>query len=146
MGLNASRQGREEICRGSCSVLIDMFSLKSNNRAMFEIQPYYTDDGKIPFAKWHDALRDYKARAAIDRRLFRMTQGNFGDCKPCQDGVWELRVDVGQGYRVYYARQGQAVVLLLCGGDKRTQQADIAKACDYWHDWKTRHYVLGDTP
>jgi len=92
----------------------------------------------VPFAQWHDALRDYRAKTAITRRLFRITQGNFGDCKPCQDGVWELRIDFGPGYRVYYARYAQEVVLLLCGGDKRTQQADIVRACAYWHDWQVR--------
>jgi len=61
-----------------------------------------------------------------------MALGNFGDCKPCQNGVWELRIDVGPGYRVYYARVGKTVLLLLCGGDKRMQQADITKACMYW--------------
>jgi len=54
---------------------------------MFEIQPYYTRSGKVPFAQWQDALRDTRARTAIARRLYRMEQGHFGDCKPCQDGV-----------------------------------------------------------
>jgi len=105
---------------------------------MLEIQPYFTRDGRIPFARWHDALRDHKLKAAIARRLYRMAQGHFGDCKPCQNGVWELRIDLGPGYRVYYAQAGQTVVLLLCGGSKRTQQADIDKACEYWQDWQSR--------
>jgi len=106
---------------------------------MLEIQPYYTQDGKIPFAQWQDDLRDHLAKIAITRRLYRAAQGNFGDCKPCQDGVWELRIDIGQGYRVYYARHAESVVLLLCAGTKRTQQADIVRACAYWRDWQTRH-------
>jgi putative addiction module killer protein len=64
--------------------------------------------------------------------------GNFGDHKFCRDGVWELRIDVGPGYRVYYAVAGSQVVLLLCGGDKRTQGADINRACEYWQDWQGR--------
>jgi len=63
---------------------------------------------------------------------------NFGDHKPCRDGVWELRIDVGPGYRVYYAISGSKIVLLLCGGDKRTQSADISRACEFWHDWQRR--------
>jgi putative addiction module killer protein len=83
-------------------------------------------------------LRDTKAKIAIDRRINRIKLGNFGDRKFCRDGVWELRIDVGQGYRVYYAVAGNQVVLLLCGGDKRTQNADIVRACEYWHDWQGR--------
>jgi len=105
---------------------------------MFELRNYLTKTGRDVFTQWHIGLKDHKARRAIDRRLMSVELGNFGDCKPCQDGVWELRVDVGPGYRVYYARDGQTVILLLCGGDKRTQQADIAKACAYWQDWKNR--------
>ena len=65
-------------------------------------------------------------------------QGNFGDHKFCRDGVWELRVSVGVGYRVYYAQSGSRVILLLCGGDKRTQDADIERAVKYWRDWQRR--------
>jgi putative addiction module killer protein len=79
-----------------------------------------------------------KARIAIDRRVNRLELGNFGDHKFCRDGVWELRVDVGVGYRVYYAIADQKIVLLLCGGDKRTQDSDISAACKYWQDWQRR--------
>jgi putative addiction module killer protein len=67
-----------------------------------------------------------------------MTLGNFGDCKPVGDGVWEIRIDHGAGYRVYYAQAGTKLVLLLVGGDKRTQTADIATAQRYWTDWRKR--------
>jgi putative addiction module killer protein len=63
---------------------------------------------------------------------------NFGDFKPLRDGVHELRIDVGPGYRVYYARAGKVVMLLLCGGTKRTQDGDIDRACDCWRDWQSR--------
>jgi len=121
-------------------------SLISGNSPKFEIQPYYSEDGKVPFAQWQDGVRDHKVKTAVARRLYRVAQGNFGDCKPCRDGVWELRIDLRPGYRVYSARDGHAVVLLLCGGDKRSQQADIAQACAYWQDWQARHSAPGDTP
>ena len=85
---------------------------------MYELRTYVTRDGKNLFASWQDRLRDTKARLAIRRRLNRVLSGNFGDHKFCVDGVWELRVDVGAGYRIYYAMDGKRVVLLLCGGDK----------------------------
>ena len=72
------------------------------------------------------------------RRVTRLESGNFGDHKFCRDGVWELRIDVGPGWRVYYALAGRRVVLLLCGGDKRAQEADIAKAVNCWQDWQRR--------
>lgn len=72
------------------------------------------------------------------RRVNRMAEGNFGDHKFCRDGVWELRIDQGAGYRVYYAMASGVVVLLLCGGDKGTQDADIERAVVYWKDWQRR--------
>lgn len=105
---------------------------------MFQIRHYLTADNKDLVADWLRKLRDVRAKTAIIRRLNRLEQGNFGDFKPCREGVYELRIDVGPGYRVYYAQAGKAVVLLLCGGTKRTQDADISRACDYWRDWQTR--------
>ena len=84
-------------------------------------------------------MRDTKAKGAILRRIDRMRNGNFGDCKPLRDGVFELRIDIGPGYRVYYAKAGLTIVLLLSGGDKRTQKTDIEKACKYWQDWQKRN-------
>jgi putative addiction module killer protein len=106
---------------------------------MFTICTYLTKTGHDLFTSWLDALKDKKARTAIARRLIRVeTQGNFGDHKPCKDGVWEMRIDVGQGYRIYYAQSGETVILLLCGGDKSTQKKDIPAACRYWRDWQQR--------
>ena len=99
---------------------------------------YLTRDGKDPFQEWLSDFRDLHARTAVFRRIERLKQGNFGDCKPLRDGVWELRIDVGPGYRVYYAKAGQVVVLLLCGGDKRRQKADIERAVALWQDWNRR--------
>ena len=72
------------------------------------------------------------------RRVARIGHGNFGDHQFCRDGVWELRIDMGPGYRVYYALPAEQVVLLLCGGDKRTQNSDIDRATHYWQDWRSR--------
>ncbi len=88
--------------------------------------------------EWRSRVRDLKARVAVDRRINRIEMGNFGDHKFCRDGVWELRIDVGPGYRVYYAIAGSQVILLLSGGDKGTQSSDIERACGYWHDWQRR--------
>jgi len=105
---------------------------------MFEIKHYLTDKGRDIFFDWYLALKDTKGKIAIDRRLVRLELGNFGDHKFCQDGVWELRIKTGPGYRIYYAMADEAIVLLLCAGDKGTQQADIEKACKYLTDWKSR--------
>lgn len=103
-----------------------------------EIDHYLTPDGQDPVQEWMDDLRDLRARVAILRRIERMRLGNFGDHKFCRDGVWELRIDVGPGYRVYYAQAGAVLVLLLLGGDKRSQSADIERAATYWQDWQRR--------
>ena len=105
---------------------------------VYEIRHYLTKNDKDVFMEWRRQLRDTTARVAVDRRINRMELGNFGDHRFCQDGVWELRIDVGKGYRVYYAVAGAQVILLLCGGDKRTQDADIDRACEYWADWQRR--------
>jgi len=80
------------------------------------------------FSKWLGSLRDRRAVAKIADRLKRASNGNFGDYRSVQGGVFELRVDYGPGYRVYFFQRGKELVILLCGGDKRTQDADIAHA------------------
>lgn len=105
---------------------------------MFEIRHYLTSDGEDLMDEWLRKLRDMQAKVAIIQRLNRLEQGNFGDCKPLREGVFELRIDVGPGYRVYYAQSGKTVVVLLCGGAKRTQNADIDRACVCWRDWRNR--------
>lgn len=84
------------------------------------------------FDKWLASLRDGKAKIKIVRRIERAEQGNFGDHKPVEGPVWEMRIDYGPGYRLYYARQGETIFLLLCGGDKSSQQADIRLALEIW--------------
>jgi len=99
---------------------------------------YTAESGSDPYQEWMDALRDARARIAVLRRIDRAAQGNFGDHKHCRDGVWEMRVDVGPGYRVYYFQHGQTLIVLLCAGDKRTQDADINNAVAYKADFLRR--------
>lgn len=84
------------------------------------------------FDKWLASLRDRKAKIKIVRRIERAEQGNFGDHKPVEGPIWEMRIDYGPGYRLYYARQGETIYLFLCGGDKSSQQADIRMALEIW--------------
>jgi putative addiction module killer protein len=105
---------------------------------MYQIRHYLTSSGADVFQDWLKQLRDGLAKMAVVKRVNRVELGNFGDHKFCRDGVWELRIDVGPGYRVYYALSGQQVVLLLSGGSKGSQDTDIGRACDYWKDWQNR--------
>lgn len=103
-----------------------------------ELRYYQTTGGERPFVDWLEGLKDRQARTRIEARLVRVAAGTFGDVEPVGAGVSELRIDWGPGYRVYFARIGQVIVLLLCGGDKRTQQRDINRAKDYFEDYKAR--------
>lgn len=103
-----------------------------------DIRHYLTAAGRDPYQEWLDKLKDLTARVAILRRVDRLAVGSFGDHKFLQEGVWEVKIDVGPGYRVYYALAQTTVVLLLCGGAKGTQAADIAKAVRYWQDYQRR--------
>jgi putative addiction module killer protein len=105
---------------------------------MIELLRYQREDGREPFTEWLDAVRDSVAQARIRVRLRQVQSGNFGDSEPVGEGVIELRVHVGAGYRVYCGRHGASVVLLLCGGDKRSQAADIKRAKALWSEWKRR--------
>jgi putative addiction module killer protein len=104
----------------------------------YQVKHYCAADGADVFATWFDALRDRQAQGRIAARIDRLELGLFGDAKVLREGVRELRVDHGPGYRVYYALAGQTVVLLLCGGDKRTQRADVARAASYWLEYRGR--------
>ena len=105
---------------------------------MMEIRTYNDNMGQAPFTQWLESLGDRQGRAAIKARLLRLEAGNMGDCKPLRDGVQELRIDHGPGYRVYLSRQGAVLVLLLCGSDKRDQDREITRAIGYLNDWKER--------
>ena len=103
-----------------------------------EIQRYITADGKIPILEWTDSLRDLRAKSKINQRLDRLQAGNLGDYKFVGDGVYELRIDYGGGYRVYFGQVGSVVILLLCGGGKSSQNKDIRKAKEYWRNYEQR--------
>ncbi|MEN6452582.1 MAG: type II toxin-antitoxin system RelE/ParE family toxin [Thermoguttaceae bacterium] len=105
---------------------------------MIDLRHYLTASGKDLFEEWLDSLRDAKAEARIAARLNRLAAGNFGDCKHLQEGVSELRIDWGPGYRVYFTMIGRTCVLLLGGGDKRRQSADIERAVRCWRDYQRR--------
>ena len=102
----------------------------------YRLDYYLDDNGKAPFLEWLYSLRDKMAVYRIRARLDRVELGNFGTAKPVGDGVSELKIDHGPGYRVYYAMSGKTVVLLLIGGDKSTQQKDIDTAKAYWKKQK----------
>ena len=105
---------------------------------MIEIYRYQTVEGKEPVTEWLQSLKDKQSEARLRMRIRRLEAGNFGDCKPVGDGVLELREHRGAGYRVYFGRHGQKFVVLLCGGSKKSQVADINKAREFWADWKRR--------
>ena len=100
------------------------------------VNEYINENGDSPYAQWLDSLKDAKGKAAIISRVDRMELGNFGDSEPVGDGISELRIHFGPGYRVYYARDGKSVYLLLCGGNKSSQKKDIKLAKQYWSTHK----------
>ena len=103
-----------------------------------QLLEYITENGENPFHDWLNSLKDRAARARIRVRLNRVRLGNFGDCKSVGKGVNELRVDYGPGYRVYYGKSKTTIVILLCGGSKKSQSKDIQLAQEYWAEYKRR--------
>ncbi|MEG4996267.1 type II toxin-antitoxin system RelE/ParE family toxin [Microcoleus sp. B4-D4] len=101
-----------------------------------EIRRYIRPNGRIPFLEWYCTLGDGKAQVKVDARLERVSLGNLGDYKPVGDGVYELRINYGPGYRIYFREIGATIVLLLCSGDKSTQEQDIRKAKEYSADYE----------
>ena len=90
------------------------------------------------FRKWRIKLKDQRARALIASRLDRLAFGNPGDVSPVGEGISELRIDYGPGYRVYFVQRGNRIILLLCGGDKRTQERDIKAAKRLAAEWSEK--------
>lgn len=105
---------------------------------MIDIREYLTATGRSPFADWLRNLGDRQVRSRVMVRINRLRLGNFGDCKLIGEGVFELRMMFGSGYRVYFGREGETVVILLCGGDKSTQAADIGRAKQYWKEYRSQ--------
>ena len=108
-----------------------------------EIEIYETFSIKRPFEKWFDDIQEIHTRAKILTRLDRLKLGNFGDCKTIGAGVFELRIHYGPGIRIYYAKIGNKVILLLCGGNKGSQIRDINKAKEYLKDYQSMEKKRG---
>ena len=105
---------------------------------MFDVRRYLSEEGRDYIEEWLESLEDPATRARIEIRIQRLTRGLFGDTKYLQEGVHELRLDFGPGYRIYFGKDGNRIVMLLCGGDKSTQKKDIRNAIEYWEDYQTR--------
>lgn len=105
----------------------------------WNLEVYRTEEGISPFDEWIGNLRDLAGVDRINTRLARARLGNFGVWRSVGDGITELKIDFGPGYRVYIGRAGDALLILLCGGDKRTQTKDIDLAKKYWADhWRRK--------
>ncbi len=102
------------------------------------LRNYITPSGEIPFLKWLNSIKDPITKLRIRRRLDRVEQGNLGDCEPVGDGVSELRLFFGSGYRIYIAEWSDTLIILLCGGNKNSQKKDIKLAKAYWQELKER--------
>ncbi len=100
------------------------------------IRIYRDQNGRVPYTKWLESIRDSSVLSDIERRIDRLAAGNPGNFKYLGNKVYELKLDFGPGYRIYYGYDGLNIVLLLCGGDKSTQQKDVAKAKKYWKIYK----------
>jgi putative addiction module killer protein len=104
---------------------------------MIPLREFHKDDGRSPFGDWYDEL-DRRVALKVVSYLNRMSSGNFGQCKSLRGGLHECRIDQGPGYRVYFGKEGDRLIILLAGGTKKKQQADIDKARDYWKIHKNR--------
>jgi putative addiction module killer protein len=101
-----------------------------------KVLTYQDANGNEPFTDWLNSLRDQKGRRTILRRIGRLEHGLYGDCEPIGEGVLELRLFFGPGYRVYFGEEAGRIIILLCGGDKDTQTRDIKAAKEYWKEYK----------
>jgi putative addiction module killer protein len=99
---------------------------------------YRSANGRFPYREWRNSLNDQDTEVAVDVRITRLSAGNFGDSRPIGGGVFESRIDFGPGYRIYFGMDGDEVIL-LCGGDKSTQDSDIARAKQHWKDYCSKY-------
>lgn len=106
-----------------------------------EIEFYITKEGKILYEEWFEFLKDVKVQSIILKRLARVRMGNLGEWRSLGEGVGELKIDFGPGYRIYFGQEGQKLIILLCGGDKNTQTKDIKKALEFWKNYQRRKKV-----
>ena len=102
------------------------------------IEYYERPNFRVPFTEWFYSLKSKNDQSAIRSRLARLRAGNLGDCKPIGEGVFELRIHVGPGYRIYFGQAGMKIVVLLIGGEKSTQNKDIPIAQAYWMEFRRR--------
>ncbi len=100
-----------------------------------EVVLYRTQSGRVPLTEWIGHLRDRAGALRLLSRVERLSEGHLGDCRSVGQGVYELRFHFGPGYRIYFGERGGRLIILLCGGDKDTQQKDISLAKTYWADW-----------
>ena len=126
-------RGRSPCLPGLCFPIVAyklqlIFGRRNRSSAIYR-------EGAAPFTAWLAELKDLRAAGIIRARLNRIRLANFGDCRSVGEGVYELRIDFGPGYRVYFGREGSVVVVLLCAGVKRTQTRDIATAQRYWREY-----------
>jgi len=103
-----------------------------------QLELYETQAGKVPYLIWFTSIRDRKTRNKIEARIRRVRLGNLGERRSVGGGVTELVLNYGPGYRIYIGQLGARVVVLLCGGDKSTQDEDIEVSKEYWNDYKSR--------
>lgn len=106
-----------------------------------KLEYYIKEDGNSPFIEWFNSINDKQAKARIQKRLDRLSMGNPGDYKALTEDIFELKLDLSPGYRIYCGEVNHALVILLCGGDKsskKQQSQDIENATEFWLDYKTR--------
>ena len=102
------------------------------------VRNYVTPEGREPYEEWVNSYRNRKTRAIIRERVNRLHLGNFGDYKRLTADLYELRIHYGPGYRVYFGMVDRVIVILLCGGSKKTQRRDIERAKEYWQELRRR--------
>lgn len=104
-----------------------------------KVQEYIAESGNWVVREWTNQLKDIKARSIIKRRIYHLQFGNLGDYKYVDGGIYEMRIHYGPGYRIYFGRIEDVIIVLLCGGDKSTQKHDIIKAQRYWQIFKEKN-------
>ena len=110
-----------------------------------EVRYYISDSGHNPVKEWQDGFSDFNTKARIEARITRLKGGNLSGSKSVGEGVHELVIDFGPGYRIYFAPHGSEIIMLLCAGSKKRQQSDIMLSKEYWANYKSRLSKLKDT-
>lgn len=104
----------------------------------YTVRRFQDESGKVPYTQWIEGINDLRAISRIDMRLNRAMEGNFGDHKYEREGIWAMRLDCGPGYRLYYTFEQKEIILLIVGGDKKSQTSDINRAVKYWKQYQLR--------